>query len=135
MKIEVLVNLKGTDGTIWGKGTVFDGEKQSIPQDLLSELKLKTGNVRAIGEVDEPPKKSPETPKETGTLKVEEPIEKSEKEPTQSEGSEVPDFKNKTEIRQAKAKDLSEYLKSKGVSTSNLNREGLIEKALEVLEI
>ena len=133
MKIEVLVNLKGTDGRIWGKGSVFDSSKQAIPSDLLFELKAKTGNVRAIGEVDEPPKKSPEKPKENGGQPQQETFKEPEKPDERS--IEVPEFKNRTEVRQAKAKDLIAYLKSKGVSTSNLNREGLIEKALEVLEI
>ena len=90
-------------------------------------MKLKTGNVRAIGEVEEPPKKSSEEPKDNGQS----PPEDADPE----EVGAVPEFKNKTEVKQAKAKVLASYLNSRGVSTANLNREGLIEKVLEVLEI
>jgi len=126
-KLEVLTNIKSANGSIWGKGLVFDESKgQTIPPELLHEAERipKIVTVTTLQAVERPEKKN---------QAVEKPEEKKIVEQVETEVLPVT-FETKGQIRQAKKDDLIAYLKLAGESTEGLSRDALIEKAIKVLE-
>lgn len=116
-KLEVLANIKKSNGEIWGRGLIFDERKgQTIPRDLLNEV----GRMPKIVEVTDFPK--PDEP-------VAKPEPPQEKEIVQDEIT----FSSKGQIRQAKKDDLIVFLGGED-SLKNLSRDILIDKALKKLD-
>jgi hypothetical protein len=130
MKIEIKETIKGVEGSgdnrkisTWYPGTILDDTKKAIPDDILAEVKAKTGRAVVVGELTAQPADSGKGAPQVEKVKI-----------FVVDSANYTTFENISKVRSASIAELVSYLVSKGVKIEAADKTKLLEQAIEVFE-